>query len=281
MAFSNTQQIPLSQQIALSTSSAKNQMAFQERMSNTAHVREVEDLKAAGLNPVLSAGGSGASTPHGAEGDYSGDQLASLLASSIASNAHSFNNLIQTFGDVLKSDSGPNGHGGLRPTNSVYPLGNNASFLKDLSDPNISYMDKLGIIKTMMNYGYDTNYTLMPDVNLDNSALGAFVGLVKNTYDEINGRNRNYQQKPYYDYKSKKWISPPANNSEPLDKLDAVLNSTGGKKLLYNVTKAANKVSKVVTRVSNNIAAKNAKQPFSKSLVGKAITKIGSLFKKK
>lgn len=70
---SNTASVPLSLEDyyarsdynnAWSALQAQKQMDFQERMSNTAHQREVKDLLAAGLNPILSANG-GASTPAG------------------------------------------------------------------------------------------------------------------------------------------------------------------------------------------------------------------------
>jgi len=51
-------------------SAAETQMDFQQANSDTAHQREVADLRAAGLNPILSAKYGGSSTPTGAMPTY-------------------------------------------------------------------------------------------------------------------------------------------------------------------------------------------------------------------
>lgn len=55
---------------------------WQEHMSNTAYQRAVEDMKKAGLNPILAFANGGASTPGGSAGTISGASMG--LASSSA-----------------------------------------------------------------------------------------------------------------------------------------------------------------------------------------------------
>ena len=65
-----------------STEAMKNR-EWQEQMSNTAYQRAVEDMKKAGLNPILAFQNGGASTPGGSAGTISGASMGAPSSSAL------------------------------------------------------------------------------------------------------------------------------------------------------------------------------------------------------
>lgn len=80
---------------------AKKQRNFQEVMSNSAHQREVKDLIAAGLNPILSAKG-GASTPSGSTATMTNTGKSAIETGLLAAQAKA--NIAKTQADTVLSD---------------------------------------------------------------------------------------------------------------------------------------------------------------------------------
>lgn len=86
------------------TAEAQKQRDWQTEMSNTAHQREIEDLKAAGINPALTAmGGMGASTPSGAIASASMPSGASAHGNSASGGMGNGANMLSAIAQVINS----------------------------------------------------------------------------------------------------------------------------------------------------------------------------------
>lgn len=239
-----------------SAEQAMKQMEFQERMSNTAHQREMADLRASGLNPVLSAR-SGATSPNGAAAEADGSLitgLATLLSKSleVADNSAKANlnySYGYSSGSGYSYGSGNSGSGIL----SDQGKSDGAQLLLDLASGNAK-----GILNSFN--GFIHGFFGVPKQKYDNTA----------TY-ELGKESKEYHDSP--DYASSP-NSMPNQNTVKNNLKAADVAKTVADAVKYKVNQFANKVSdtyKTAVKANSGKSTKTSK-PSSHSTSSKTST---------
>lgn len=125
---------------------AQKERDWQTQMSNTAHQREMADLQAAGLNPILAASGTGASATNGAS--------ATATSHSAAATPRTKGNMAGLFGSLLRSTTSA--------LTSAYKTAssNVQSLAKNASNERIGALNNARALSMSSNDGSDTALAL-------------------------------------------------------------------------------------------------------------------------
>lgn len=179
---------------------AKLNRDWQETMSNTAHQREVADLIAAGLNPVLSAGGSGASSPAGSSATGSTASVDTSVTSALAQYAMTLLNSATAITTADISKNAMTQTAGINAGATAYMA--DKSYQSSVYGSNKSYESAENIAKNYPSNPYQLGSSVFGGAtNFANVLTSAMTGLGKGS-NIISGA-----LKSVYSYEKKKNIS--------------------------------------------------------------------------